>query len=210
MPISDTSDRGHRKPVAQCSVCKHLIRWPYCFAFMTGEGIPAEIRSGAHNHTARFPGDGGITFTALDGLFELTEEALKRVLLPLAGQKILAGLVDPPSARGGPAVQEGESGISHESAQLQEELVSAAELGDAETVRRILALGVDINAPDAGGSTPLIAACRACQPEMVSLLLEKGADVNAQDKFARTALSIALQWGYPSIAETLELYGAEE
>ncbi len=41
----ENAGNGHKSELrGECHECKHLIQWPYCFAFMSGSGIPTEIR----------------------------------------------------------------------------------------------------------------------------------------------------------------------
>lgn len=77
-----------------CFQCRHLIQWPYCFAFLTGEGIPQEIREGKNIHTTPVPGDHGITFTGTDEPYGLSEKGLKELLLQYAGETVMPGLAD--------------------------------------------------------------------------------------------------------------------
>ena len=56
----------------------------------------------------------------------------------------------------------------------------AAEAGDLETCRMLIARGADVNAQGGGGwGTPLHWAMRSASYEMCVLLIENGADVNA-------------------------------
>ena len=59
-------------------------------------------------------------------------------------------------------------------------ILHAATMGnDAETVRVLIAAGLDVNAADIGKYTPLINAAQRGNLESVRLLLAKGADPNA-------------------------------
>jgi ankyrin repeat protein len=60
-------------------------------------------------------------------------------------------------------------------------LHAAAQAGDMEEVRRLLATGQDLNARDAEGNTPLHLAAFNGQLDAVIALLAAGADANAQD-----------------------------
>ena len=62
---------------------------------------------------------------------------------------------------------------------LPAELAKAIRDGDLKAVRAQLDGGVDVNARDADGNTPLLLAAVCAGPEFVELLLKKGADVNA-------------------------------
>jgi hypothetical protein len=55
-----------------CFKCKHLIYWPFCFAFPFG--IPEQIRIAAIDHTTSIDGDKGIVFTPIDAQGETREE----------------------------------------------------------------------------------------------------------------------------------------
>jgi ankyrin repeat protein len=64
---------------------------------------------------------------------------------------------------------------------MRESMISAAERGDTATVLRLLAAGADINAQDARGRTPVLAATHANQVETVRALIQAGADLNIRD-----------------------------
>ncbi len=59
-------------------------------------------------------------------------------------------------------------------------LISAAEEGRANSLRLLVALGIDVNG-EAGRASPLFSAARAGQLDTVRLLVELGADVDARD-----------------------------
>jgi ankyrin repeat protein len=71
---------------------------------------------------------------------------------------------------------------------LPPELAKAIRDGDLRAVRAQLDGGVDVNARDADGNTPLLLAAIYAGPECVELLLKKGADVNASNKLGATPL----------------------
>jgi ankyrin repeat protein len=91
-------------------------------------------------------------------------------------------------------------------------LMSAAEFGNAELVRRLLAAGVNVNSqsppvtlrvkngPIAIGSlTALMVAAGGGNTETVQLLLEAKADVNARDVRGMTSLMLAAATDHPNL-----------
>jgi ankyrin repeat protein len=71
-------------------------------------------------------------------------------------------------------------------------LVTAARSGDVEKVKKQLADGANVNAPDsAGGRTALHWAAKEGKTEVIPVLLSKGADVNVKDRSGKTPLCIA-------------------
>jgi len=72
-------------------------------------------------------------------------------------------------------------GRQMEPAVMNEQLISAAERGDTATVLRLIADGAAINAQDARGRTPVMAATHANHVETVGALIRAGADVNIRD-----------------------------
>lgn len=71
---------------------------------------------------------------------------------------------------------------------IMSELYIAACSRDIDEVCKLLVKGVDVNARDDDGKTPLHGAARNGRSKIVALLLENGADVNAQDKDGLTPL----------------------
>jgi len=67
----------------------------------------------------------------------------------------------------------------------------AAGLGNAEAVKQHLDAGVNVNAKDKYGGTPLHSAAWEGHKEVVELLIAEGADVNAKDVDEWTALHMA-------------------
>jgi ankyrin repeat protein len=93
---------------------------------------------------------------------------------------------------------------------LNTELLEACELGDTDTVTRILDLGLDVDARDTRGNTALMVACRNCQIDVVKILLERGANIHAKNSYSREAMDVASDWGYPSIIALLRACGSED
>ena len=63
--------------------------------------------------------------------------------------------------------------------------------GKIEDVRQHLAAGVDVNAKNVGGGTPLHYAAFNGHKEIVELLIAEGAEVNAKTKRGETPLDLA-------------------
>lgn len=95
---------------------------------------------------------------------------------------------------------------------LTVKLFTAVEVGNVEAVRQVLQAGVDLEARNGEGLTPLMAAVEAGNLEVVRELLNAGADVNARIGFyGITALTLASQYGEDSeIARVLRDAGARE
>lgn len=70
-------------------------------------------------------------------------------------------------------------------------LIDAAERGDAESVRRLLAEGASVDATDATGRTALVAAAYGNHVAVAEALIEAGADVDVQDATQQSAFLIA-------------------
>ena len=71
-----------------------------------------------------------------------------------------------------------------------ENIFIAAEVGDLESINKLLAGGADVNAKNKGGYTLLHLAVRNGKQDAAALLLEKGAKVNAERR-GKTALDFA-------------------
>lgn len=67
----------------------------------------------------------------------------------------------------------------------------AAQAGDNAEIEKLLKKGVDVNARDKNGETPLYEAATNGYTEIVELLISKGADVNAKDNDGITALHLS-------------------
>jgi len=79
----------------------------------------------------------------------------------------------------------------------------AAGDGNIEAVKKHLAAGVDVNAKDEDGRTPLLHAAYQGNNEIAELLLANGADVNAKNEVDTTPLHHAALYGHK---ETVELF----
>src|SRR4051794_38541754 len=94
-------------------------------------------------------------------------------------------------------------------ADLNEDLLTAANKGDVESVEALLAKGADANAKNSYGASALFFAADKGHLAVVKLLLEKKADVNARDTFYKLSpLDFALSRGRKEIAKALIDAGA--
>jgi len=93
---------------------------------------------------------------------------------------------------------------------LGDELRHAATTGDVAKVKELLDKGVDANAANPYGGTPLVYACDKGYPEIVKLLLEHGANPNLSNNFyGYPAIGWAAQKGNVEIAKLLLDKGAQ-
>ena len=93
----------------------------------------------------------------------------------------------------------GPSGLLHEA--LRE--------GNIEAVKQAIADGVDVNAKDDYGVTPMYRAAYIGHKEIANLLISKGADVNAKNDDGWTPLHQASAGGHKEVAELLIGKGAD-
>lgn len=88
-------------------------------------------------------------------------------------------------------------------ADLNAQIVIAAQNGDVSAVERLLAKGADVNAVNEWGVTPLISAADRANLPLVKLLLVHGANVNAKDlRYGKTPLKVSsVSWGDDRVKE---------
>ena len=84
----------------------------------------------------------------------------------------------------------------------------AAENGDLQAVRWLIANGADVNAKNNDGWTPLLYAARK-SAEVAKLLIDNGAEVNAKDEDGRTPLLYAAGNNAAEVAKLLIDNGAD-
>ena len=85
-----------------------------------------------------------------------------------------------------------------------EALLSAAKVGNADTVKSLLASrNADVNGVDADGNTALIEAARFGHDEVVTALLIAKADVNRKNRDGKTALMLAAEGGHDEVVRLL-------
>jgi len=88
-------------------------------------------------------------------------------------------------------------------------LHAAAAMGNLERIKSCIAKGMDSNARDANGDSPLMYAVYGGQLEVVRYLLDHGADVNRRNSDGRTALHMAAYGGHADMLELLLARGAD-
>ena len=89
-------------------------------------------------------------------------------------------------------------------------LIKAIEKGASyKKIEKIINSGVDINARDELGRTPLMYAIKHGYYDIVDLLVRNGADVNATTNFNWTPLSFAINYKQSNIAIYLISHGAD-
>jgi ankyrin repeat protein len=85
-------------------------------------------------------------------------------------------------------------------------LFYAAENGHTDSVALLLARGLDVNARDASGDTPLLAMlqCLTVNRQTLEMLLSHGARVDVRDSRRLTAVTTALEYRHAQVAERLQ------
>lgn len=75
---------------------------------------------------------------------------------------------------------------------------------------RLICRGVDVNAQDSAGNTPLIVACQNGHMVVCKVLVQHGANVMSCNNNGNTALHYCFNYGYDDIGKYLILCGADE
>ncbi len=88
------------------------------------------------------------------------------------------------------------------------DLPAAAIVGDADAVRRLLDLGLPVDATDAQHCTALLRAAGGGHRALVDMLLARGADTARAARTGATPLSAAVSMRQPDIADALVRAGA--
>jgi ankyrin repeat protein len=90
-------------------------------------------------------------------------------------------------------------------------LFRATREGNTDMVRSLLSSpGVDVNATDERGSTPLLEAARYGHDNICRILIAAGANLKAKDKDGKTALQLAIQGDHDDVVRVLKQAGANE
>ena len=85
----------------------------------------------------------------------------------------------------------------------------AAKNGDLAGVQAELDKGVDVNAKNVDGETPLHWTASAGHKEIAELLIANGADVNAKNVDGQTPLDVAVDWFNDELADLLRKHGGK-
>lgn len=92
--------------------------------------------------------------------------------------------------------------------ELKEQIFAAARSGDADSLERLLASGMDVDSRDAENDTPLIESARNGRVDAAKLLLSRGADIEARNDARITALAAASERGQSEMVRLLLDSGA--
>ena len=88
-------------------------------------------------------------------------------------------------------------------------VVSAARDANVAEIKKLIAAGSDVNAPESDGSSALLWAAHQSSPEIVALLLKAGANPNAANNFGVTPLLEASRYGDSETIKALLSGGAD-
>ena len=90
-------------------------------------------------------------------------------------------------------------------------LFRATREGNTDMVRSLLAApGIDVNAIDERGSTPLLEAARYGHDDICRILIAAGANLKSKDRDRKTALQLAIQGNHDDVVRVLKQAGANE
>lgn len=106
-----------------------------------------------------------------------------------------------------PAESEPQSGGAGK--EKNRDLIAAAQRGDADTVKKLLAQGASVHARDGSNRTALIAAAYQNHLAVAELLIQAGADVNTQDDTQQSAYLISTSEGYLELLRLTLQAGAD-
>ena len=137
---------------------------------------------------------------------------MKHLLLTAIAAVVLVGCGESQQSAPAPEIQPAEpvaEAATPEPAPVTS-IHKAVELGSLEDVKQHLADGVDVDAKDKLGWTPLLWAAGGGHKEIVELLIAKGANLNAKTSENLTPLNLADNNFQNEIAETLIANGASE
>ena len=95
-----------------------------------------------------------------------------------------------------------------QSASANEDLFTASEHGDAETIGTLIAAGANPNEDSQHGDTPLHVAAYHGHSEVIDALIAGGADPNVRDNRGLTPLHFAAVAGQPEAIYALHASGA--
>lgn len=87
--------------------------------------------------------------------------------------------------------------------------IYAAKSGDYELFKEFLRVGLDVNALDSEGNTPLMHAISSGNLDFVKFLVSSGADVNANDSQGSTTLIRTINTGHLDLVKFLVDSGAD-
>ena len=107
---------------------------------------------------------------------------------------------------GNPNIQENEIKVGID---VEEQLIKAAKGKEADTVRRLIEEGVDINTKDSEGRTSTMIATYNNDAETAKILIDAGADVNIQDDMENNPFLYASAEGYVEILKLTIKAGAD-
>ena len=92
---------------------------------------------------------------------------------------------------------------------MDQQLIGAADSGDVARIAVLLGAGADVDARDAQGRTPIMAATYGRHAEAVAALLAAGADVNVRDARLNNPFLYAGAEGYLEILALANRAGAD-